>query len=455
MSTNKSTPTENDNILKNGNTLNINKIQKYKHMKKINLKILSFIILTLMLSFSCERNEPYSNANTVIINGQGESSNYVITAEEAGSFAANFMNKRRNLKSVMTVKKTKDFNLPIKNRKLFVVQFEPNGFVLMSDNMKNIPVLAFSEIGTFEYSDFEQLPIGMKEWISESILLNYELESDSLLQRMNDIIFEWETNLPKLKSTNIIDPDDCHTTYLGHSQDIFDACMLQTHWNQRLPYSLNTPTCSSDGTHTPAGCVAVAMAQVMNFWGHPSSFNWDILQNTYPTYSTTTSAYEVARLMKDIGTRVNMDYGCDGSSASSNKAKKVLDDDFSYSNNITYTDFNIDKIVQNLQWGYPVILGGYRTRNNILNIYWYTNGHTWVCDGLWEEYDNFEVNCPTVGGTPLISNETRNYRYYLHMNWGWGSTLQNVWYFSNNLTHPLYSDNDYQWKKDMIINIHP
>ncbi len=33
MSTNKSTPTENDYILKNGNTLNINNIQKYKPMK--------------------------------------------------------------------------------------------------------------------------------------------------------------------------------------------------------------------------------------------------------------------------------------------------------------------------------------------------------------------------------------------------------------------------------------
>jgi UDP-glucose 4-epimerase len=34
MSTNKSTPTENDYILKNGNTLNINNIQKYEHMKR-------------------------------------------------------------------------------------------------------------------------------------------------------------------------------------------------------------------------------------------------------------------------------------------------------------------------------------------------------------------------------------------------------------------------------------
>jgi hypothetical protein len=108
-----------------------------------------------------------------------------------------------------------------------------------------------------------------------------------------------------------------------------------------------------------------------------------------------------------------------------------------------------------LRWGYPVILGGYRTRNNILNIYWYSNGHAWVCDGLWEEYDNFQVTCTSGGGAPLISYETQNYRYYLHMNWGWGKPSENVWYFSNDLTRPVGSDRDYQWKKDMIVNIHP
>jgi hypothetical protein len=159
--------------------------------------------------------------------------------------------------------------------------------------------------------------------------------------------------------------------------------------------------------------------------------------------------------MKDIGNHVDMSYGCDGSSASSNKAKKVLDDDFGYNNSISYSDWNIDVIRNNIRWGYPVILGGYRTRNNILNIYWYTNGHAWVCDGLWEEYDNFLVTCLSGGGVPLESYESRNYRYYLHMNWGWGNTSQDVWYFSNNLTHPVGTDKVYQWEKDMIVNIHP
>jgi len=39
------------------------------------------------------------------------------------------------------------------------------------------------------------------------------------------------------------------------------------------------------------------------------------------------------------------------------------------------------------------------------------------------------------------------------MNWGWG--FANGWYFSNELTHPNGTSNNYKWKKDMIIKIHP
>ena len=73
-----------------------------------------------------------------------------------------------------------------------------------------------------------------------------------------------------------------------------------------------------------------------------------------------------------------------------------------------------------------------------------------------EEYDRFKVVCQSGHGVPLISYETRNYRYYLHMNWGWGNySNEDTWYFSNNITHPIGSDKNYQWEKDMIINIHP
>jgi len=322
--------------------------------------------------------------------------------------------------------------------------------------MQDIPVLAFSEKGTFNFNDFNQLPPGMKEWISETVLLNLELENDTILQKENYIRSRWGNYLQGTKRTKVLDPDECEEIFTGHTQDIYDECILSTHWHQDLPYNLNTPICSATSIHTPAGCVAVAMAQVMNYWQYPASFNWSILQNTYPYNSTSSSAYEVAWLMVDIGLKVNMNYNCESSGATSNKAKNVLDDDYGYSNSISHTNWNSNDIRNNIKWGYPLILGGYRTSTTVLGITWYTNGHAWVCDGLREEWDNYERSCPSPQG-PVISHIIRDYNYYLHMNWGWGNwSNEDAWYFSNSLTRP---DNgtgrDYKWNKDIIINIHP
>jgi hypothetical protein len=159
----------------------------------------------------------------------------------------------------------------------------------------------------------------------------------------------------------------------------------------------------------------------------------------------------------DIGLHIDMFYGCEGSGASMERATSVLDNFYGYSNAITHANWHIDDIRQNIQNGYPVIVGGFRTRTTILGVDFYTNGHTWVIDGLRDDYDNFQVVCYSGGGVPLISNETRNYIESYHMNWGWGGAAgENYWYTSNNLNVPIgYPDRNYQWKKDMIVNIHP
>lgn len=159
--------------------------------------------------------------------------------------------------------------------------------------------------------------------------------------------------------------------------------------------------------------------------------------------------------MENIGDKVGMNYGCDGSGVPSRRAKNAFKDDFAYSSSVTLDDYHIDDIRNNLKQDKPVILGGYRTKLHFLNFYWYKNGHAWVCDGLRVEYDRYKTICYSGAGVPLVSYFIKNYRYYLHMNWGNGSTSQNTWYYSNSLTQPLYSTKNYKWKKDMIINIHP
>lgn len=429
-------------------------------MKRVNLKTLVVIFMTVFFASSCSKSDETYQQNMEVTKSNSlkeRNSDFKISTKEANVFALNFFTSHFNDKATVSIESTSDFNLPIENKKLFLVRLKPSGFILMSDDKRNVPVLAFSDNDDFQFSNFDELPIGAKEWISESLLLNLELEIDSTFRNDNDIFSTWNLYLPDSSSQRIIDPDDCEDYFISHVQNIYDDCMLETDWSQGLPYSLLTPICNSTGYHKPTGCVATSMAQIMNFWEHPNDFNWSILDNSYSSSDVSLSAIEVAHLMEDIGDKVLMIYGCNGSSASHILAKFALNNKYGYNNSITHDDYDISYICGNLISGYPVILGGYRTKLTVAGISWYTNGHSWVTDGLWTQYDNYKEICYTSTGYPMVTYYTKNYIYYLHMNWGWGNGSQeNTWYFSNELTQP---DNgtgyNYQWNKDMIINIHP
>lgn len=374
-------------------------------MKRVNLKTLVVIFMTVFFASSCNKSDETYQQNMEVTKSNSlkeRNSDFKISTKEANVFALNFFTSHFNDRASVSIESTSDFNLPIENKKLYLVRLEPSGFILMSDDKRNVPVLAFSDNDDFQYSNFDELPTGAKEWISESLLLNHELEIDSTFRNDNDIFSTWSLYLPDSSSQRIIDPDDCEDYFLSHVQNIYDDCMLETDWSQGLPYSLFTPICNSTGNHKLTGCVATSMAQIMMFWEHPNYFNWSILDDSYSSSDVSASAIEVAHLMEDIGDKVLMIYGCGGSSASHILAKYALKNNYGYNNSITRDDYDISYIRGNLISGYPVILGGFRTKHTALGISWYTNGHSWVTDGLWTEYDNYKEICYTSTGYPMV-----------------------------------------------------
>jgi hypothetical protein len=142
-----------------------------------------------------------------------------------------------------------------------------------------------------------------------------------------------------------------------------------------------------------AGCVAIAGAQVMNYFKYPATYDYNLMHNTL-------GSSEASRMIRDIGSAVDMDYGCGVSSAVTKDLAKVFKNNFSYSS-ATYDDFNVNTVVNELKWSYPVILRGESS----------SDGHAWVCDGY-----IYHVNpC----GANLL---------WLHMNWGWGVNTANGYY---------------------------
>lgn len=93
------------------------------------------------------------------------------------------------------------------------------------------------------------------------------------------------------------------TTYEYSDQVVGPLCTTQ--WGQRWPYNMFAPAGNYSENHMPAGCVPVAMAQVMRFWNFPTSYTHPIMPQSLSVtpYTGNIPGYtETARLINDIGT---------------------------------------------------------------------------------------------------------------------------------------------------------
>lgn len=192
------------------------------------------------------------------------------------------------------------------------------------------------------------------------------------------------------------------------------APLVKTLWDQGEPYNQECPRIDNTATYT--GCVATAMAQVMNYhrwpntatgfisyaWGNGGtslsmdfstiSFDWANMLNVYTVSSPLAARQAVATLMKACGYSIEMNYGTDASGAWSANVGAALINYFGYAKNIRYLQRNhylyadwLDIIYGELAAGRPVQYGGYNSQA----------GHSFVIDGYRAE-----------GG-------------YFHVNWGW------------------------------------
>ena len=183
-------------------------------------------------------------------------------------------------------------------------------------------------------------------------------------------------------------------------------------WNQETPYNEQCPTWTDIDNrvvvdrHCPAGCVPVAVGQIMKYYSSPENYQWDNILPNYTAEGSTSSEEsinEVARLLHDIGVAIDAKYDLGSTSASPRTAAQKLPGAFGYSPMMKMWDMNYFNpgvrrsiIMEELKKRRPVYIGGTPETGD---------GHAFVCDGM--DSDG-----------------------YLHINWGWGGT-SNGWY------HPL------------------
>ncbi|MGM9853046.1 MAG: C10 family peptidase, partial [Muribaculaceae bacterium] len=215
---------------------------------------------------------------------------------------------------------------------------------------------------------------------------------------------------------------------------------LTTKWHQKTPYNTTNKEV--------LGCVTIATAQLMKFYRHPASFNWDNMPNSIdnPSDAPYLTTF-LARLRSEIGVNDNGD-------ATMGDAKRVLQN---YGYNVTETNHNDSKIIASLNREYPVFTQGIDANNQ--------GGHGWIIDGLQTSeslteyilyrladwyYPNFryeEAQC-----YEKYQQYTSIIKY--HYNWGWGG-LHDGWFLYNIMPDIISDSKVFKYtknRKELIIN---
>ncbi|MGL1889213.1 MAG: C10 family peptidase [Reichenbachiella sp.] len=318
----------------------------------------------------------------------------------------------------------------------YVINFKEGGFMVVSADSRREPILAFAEDGEFKL-DEEFYPGGLVEWI-ETTGENIEyIRKKKLRQRkwVKDLWKEYSNDFYNLNTSTKsasnarVDPDDgiggssCSDLYITVGP------LLTTNWSQTGIFNDAVPDegCFMD-PNALAGCVAIAMGQVMNHHQFPTSYNWASMTNA-----------QTATLIRDIGDAVDMNYGCDVSGANTeDEFASSLKGDFGYSS-ASHRSFDRNLVKNDLKYNRPVVLSACENiKNNYILFKTYKDCHAWVCDG-YRSSTIYSEDCQMAWGY-----------LYLHMNWGWGVNRGNGWYSNNSWTSV---NGNYKYRQNMVYNI--
>lgn len=282
-----------------------------------------------------------------------------------------------------------------------------NGYIIVSADSKVRPVLGIVEQGSFN--------------------------EDELDKDLSSLLSSYSEQICYAKTRGV---DNTGVDVLSRSSSKEIIPLLKDSWGQNSPYNSKCPTIN--GVNSKVGCVALAMAQVMNYWEYPAqgagshSYFWAKGGKTlstdfsshkydwkkfYPKYGNNTQEEKdaIGTLMFDCGVSVNMDYGTEESLTYSTNAIEALKKYFGYSEvSHVYRDSYAgnwdDLLYSELSKGIPMIYSG-ENKNK--------QGHCFVCDGYKDGL--------------------------FHFNWGWNGAQG---FFATTALKPR--ENNYNYNQDII-----
>ena len=361
-------------------------------MKRIQV-ILIFLVLVLSLQ-----------AKTIEIN-------------EAKSFVSEFI--KLQSKSGFVFKNISEIKTENQLSSYFF-ELSPSGFVIISANDKVEPIIAYSFDS--EATAPSEWPEQLKWWIG--------LKNKEIVKHINN------------KKAQRNPAWDSQTELLLKSANAKVDPLIKVIWGQGNKWNMFCPIDEKGpGGRAYVGCVAVSMAQAMSVFKYPengkgiasyihrtygtqtvnfskqSPYQWDSMLNASPNIHN-------ARLLYHCAVTVQMDFGADGSGATTKAAVNALRNYFSYSKTTKY----YSRVDDDEQWkqmlneslikGCPIIYHGDADDGQA--------GHAFNIDGV----DNMG---------------------YYHLNWGWTGSM-NAYFNINNLAP---GSNNFTKNQGAIMGIKP
>lgn len=288
-----------------------------------------------------------------------------------------------------------------------VITYAPHGWIIVASDDVARPVLAYN----FESNKIGMIPSNFKYWMKE---IDRQIEEAKRARRTNTpFSSEWKAlSLPpaeyRLEYANRI----LHQTSDGNTTSI-KGPFLRTEWGQGKYYNSKCPV-DEDGPdgHALVGCLATAMAQIMEYYNWPkrgrgshsyeskygvlsadfgsTHYHWDRM----PLPRAETYNDNLATLMSHVGIAINMDYSAESSYAYYSDADYAFrhyfryeTEGFAYRNDMNDTEW-IALLKKEIDHARPLFYGGSGDYG----------GHAFVCDG----YDFSDPD-----------------NKMFHFNWGW------------------------------------
>ena len=345
-----------------------------------------------------------------------------VTPETARKAASNFLNNNGAKSAQLT-----DLSKIAGFQNLYIFTAE-QGFVVMAADDCVQPILGYSLTGKFVA---ENMPTNVSGWLQGySDEIQYAI--DSKAKATAETAKQWKDLINGNSKAGKATPEVNN--------------LLSTTWDQNPLYNNLCPYSNYYSQLTVTGCVATAMAQIMKYWGYPSSgigshtythteytenvvingvmqevyhdgmgvlsadfgattYDWNNMPASLNSNSTEAQINAVATLMYHCGVSVEMDYGVasiGGSGAVTARVANALQTYFNYQTCTYKTKANytenqwIQMLKDELDAGRPLQYSGRGT-----------GGHSFVCCGY--DSDN-----------------------YFYFNWGW-SGHNDAFFALNNL----------------------